>query len=123
MDDKTNDDIVEANELLKNLLMQSGVYPLGLCDNSGITNNNNCGQSRLDYTRATSKLTISLISDDIAKELHEAIALGGESVKKTLHVAYADPNQLEVMDALVDMCVAYIGEEVTAILRKHSNIF
>ena len=123
MDDKTNDDIAEANELLKNLLVQSGVYSQGLHGSTGIAHNNNCVQSRFDYTRATSKLTIGLISDEIAKELHEAVALGGESVKKSLHVTYADPNQLEVMDALVDMCVAYIGEEVTAVLRKHSNIF
>ena len=72
---------------------------------------------------APSKLSIGLISDDIAKELYEAISLGGDSVKKSLRVSYADPNQLDVMDSLVDVCVAYIGEEVTAILRKHSNIF
>lgn len=122
MDDKINDHTVEANELLKNLLTQSGVYSLGVRGDIGVAKISNCGQNRLDYTRDTNKLTISLISDDIAKELHKAVALGGESVKKTLHVAYTDPNQLEVMDALVDMCVAYIGEEVTAILRKHSTI-
>lgn len=76
--------------------------------------------SYIDST--TSRATLKLIPDNIAKELHEAIALGGESVKRSLALWYADPNVLETMTALVDTCVAYIGEEVTAILRKYSNI-
>ena len=66
--------------------------------------------------------TLKLIPDNIAKELHEAIAFGGESVKRSLAMWYSDPNVLEAMTTLVDTCVAYIGEEVTAILRKYSNI-
>lgn len=68
------------------------------------------------------RLTPKLISNDIAKKLHEAVALGGESVKRYLELWYSDPNVIETMTALVDTCVAYIGEEVTAILRKYSNI-
>ena len=110
-------------ELLRILQAQSHVFPIGLWQNNdNATVNNGCAQSISNSTRATNRLSINLISDDTVKELHEAIALGGDSVKKSLRVAYTDPNQLEVMDALVDVCVAYIGEEVTAVLRKHSNI-
>ena len=112
-------------ELIKHLKAQPVAYSIGLLRDedccktiSGVR-----VQGKLGYESTPSKLNIGLISDDIAKELHEAISLGGESVKKSLRVAYADPNQLYVMDSLVDVCVAYIGEEVTAILRKHSNIF
>ena len=110
-------------ELIKHLKAQPVAYSIALSrdEDCCATISSARAQGVLGY--APNKLSIGLITDGIAKELHEAISLGGESVKKTLHVTYTDPNQLEVMDALVDMCVAYIGEEVTAILRKHSNIF
>lgn len=73
-----------------------------------------------DYT--TSRAKLDRLPDDIAKKLHEAIALGGESVKRSLALWYADKEVLEAMTSIVDMCVAYIGEEVTEILRKYSNI-
>lgn len=122
MDDKLNS---TDNELFKKLLNTAVLGTLNDTSHNVFKpiTDNGCARTTVQYERSpTSRVTLKLLPDNIVKELHEAIALGGESVKKSLHVAYADPNQLEVMDALVDMCVAYIGEEVTAILRKHSTI-
>lgn len=121
MDDNTND---ISDELVKKLLSTAAIGMLN--DNSHNALNsipeNGCARTTVYERSPTSQITLRLLPDDIVKELYEAIALGGESVKKTLVVCYEDPNVLETMTSLVDMCVAYIGEEVTAILRKHSTI-
>ena len=122
MDDKLSS---VDNELFKKLLNTTALGAFN--DTShGLGNliaNKGCANNTVQYEYSpTSQVTLKLLPDNIAEELHKAIALGGESVKKTLALWYKDPNALDAMISLVDMCVAYIGEEVTAILRKHSTI-
>ena len=109
------------NHIIKGFLSS---LPLGVFGsmNTSIASVNCLDDTELYRVSTSNPTTLKLIPDNIAKELHEAIALGGESVKKVLAVCYEDAYTLEAMSTLVDTCIAYIGEEVTAILRKYSNI-
>lgn len=122
MDDRTNN---ADNELFQKLLNTAALRTLNDTSYRLVKPiaDNGCASNAVQYERSpTSQITLRLLPDNIAKELHEAIPLGGESVKRALAMCYEDPNVLETMTSLVDVCVAYIGEEVTAILRKHSTI-
>lgn len=122
MGDKANNIDNELFEKLRNTTVLSTVNDTlyGLVKP---TADNGCAIDTVQYECSPiRRATLKLIPNDIAKELHEAIAFGGESVKRSLALWYEDPDVLENMTSFVDMCVAYIGEEVTAVLRKHSTI-
>ena len=120
MDDKTSD---ATNNIIKGFIGTAPILKTAT-DTYASPIANKCLEDVVAYNDWVKPrlATLKLIPNAVAKELHEAIALGGESVKRSLALWYTDPNILEVATVLVDTCVAFIGEEVTAILRKHSNI-